>query len=350
VIARTIHYCLRILCIIIACSAAPASSYGAISSDELIEHSKECLKHFARQERQQGIPRQLLFAVASTESGRWHDGAGVALPWPWTVNAEGKGYYFANKSEAIAAVVRLRSQGVSSIDVGCMQINLKYHPNAFTSLTQAFDPERNVNYAANFLKNNYDELQSWRSAVAAYHSRNPNLGNNYFALVKKNWRRAIELVSSTGQTASPYVRVAGQQTNIRLAELSPAAGMDTASLNTTSDAQTTEAPQPTQQAAIQPAAVDETPKSAIKSRSIRVIKVSDAEKQTSASDVMVVRPRPKDDSTAVHLSYASNDDKVTQFVDSDNAYDKSYIRSSSKQQRDIQRNNERKDGPRFIFY
>ena len=346
-IVRKAQQCIRFLCISAACSAMPALSFAAVSNDELIEHSKECLKHFARQERQQGIPRQLLFAVASTESGRWHKGAGVALPWPWTVNAEGKGYYFQNKSEAVAAVARFRAQGISSIDVGCMQINLKYHPDAFSSLTQAFDPERNVGYAANFLKNNYTELQSWRSAVAAYHSRNPELGNNYFALVKKNWRRAIELVSTTGHTASPYVRVAGQQTQIRLADLSPASGTQPTTINEANLPADVAMAQP----APQPVAIEETPKPAFKSRSTRVIKVSDAANQSNnASDVMVIRPQAQDANAPAHLSYASNDDKVTNFVDSNDARDKSYIRSSTKQNSELQRNSARKDGPRFIFY
>ncbi len=38
-------------------------------------------------------------------------------------------------------------RGVQSIDVGCFQINMYYHPGAFATLEQAFDPRANAAYA-----------------------------------------------------------------------------------------------------------------------------------------------------------------------------------------------------------
>lgn len=63
----------------------------------------------------------------------------------------GKGRYFATKEEAVRAVKKLQAQGVKSIDVGCMQINLAYHGDAFDSIEDALDPETNVTYGAKFL-------------------------------------------------------------------------------------------------------------------------------------------------------------------------------------------------------
>ena len=54
-----------------------------------------------------------------------------ALAWPWTVNQAGKSFYLKSKQEAIAKVKELQAQGHTNIDVGCMQINLAYHPDAF---------------------------------------------------------------------------------------------------------------------------------------------------------------------------------------------------------------------------
>ena len=73
-------------------------------------------------------------------------------PWPWTVNAEGQGAFYDTKAEAVAAVRAMQARGVRSIDVGCGQINLMHHPDAFASLEQAFDPQANAAYAARFLK------------------------------------------------------------------------------------------------------------------------------------------------------------------------------------------------------
>jgi hypothetical protein len=55
-------------------------------------------------------------------------------PWPWAIDADGVGQFFATKAQAVAAVAALQAQGVHSIDVGCMQVNLMHHPDAFTSL------------------------------------------------------------------------------------------------------------------------------------------------------------------------------------------------------------------------
>jgi len=69
---------------------------------------------------------------------------------------------------AIATVRALQASGVRSIDVGCMQVNLMYHPSAFASLDEAFDPGANAQYAARFLNALYRASGSWVQATAAY--------------------------------------------------------------------------------------------------------------------------------------------------------------------------------------
>jgi hypothetical protein len=100
-------------------------------------------------------------------------------PWPWTINAEGEGRFFASKAEALAAVRDLQAKGVKSIDVGCMQVNLMHHPQAFASLEQAFDPAANAAYAARFLNVLYGQTRDWTRATAFYHSATPELGEAY---------------------------------------------------------------------------------------------------------------------------------------------------------------------------
>ncbi|HCF18886.1 MAG TPA: hypothetical protein DEV96_12760, partial [Rhodospirillum rubrum] len=55
-------------------------------------------------------------------------------------------------------------------DVGCMQVNLRYHGGAFDSLEEAIDPAANVAYAASFLRRLFDDTNDWAEAVTAYHS------------------------------------------------------------------------------------------------------------------------------------------------------------------------------------
>ncbi len=109
-------------------------------------------------------------------------------PWPWTINAEGVGAFFASKAEAIAAVRALQARGVRSIDVGCMQVNLMFHPTAFASLDEAFDPQANALYAAHFLNALNAGSRDWSYAIAAYHSQTPDIGADYRRRVLAVWQ------------------------------------------------------------------------------------------------------------------------------------------------------------------
>jgi hypothetical protein len=169
-----------------------ASPVQAQSTDLMIEGAKHCTRQLPRYERQYGIPTHLLSAIASTESGRYHKGLNIKVPWPWTINADGAGYYLDSKSEAIAMVRKLQSRGVKSIDVGCMQVNLMHHPMAFGSLEEAFDPEHNVAYAASFLRSIYQEESSWKKAAAFYHSRTPSRGGEYVGHVYNSWYSIVD--------------------------------------------------------------------------------------------------------------------------------------------------------------
>jgi Transglycosylase SLT domain len=146
-----------------------------------------CAKATNRVERQEGIPRQLLRAISKAESGRLHKAKQIVMAWPWTVMAEGRGRYLETKAEAVAEVEGLRARGVKNIDVGCMQVNLKYHPRAFASLEDAFDPLTNVRYAASFLTSLAAEQGSWAKAAAYYHSQNPERYRVYRSKVREIW-------------------------------------------------------------------------------------------------------------------------------------------------------------------
>ncbi len=138
-----------------------------------------CARGTARAERAQGLPSHLLTAISKVESGRWHADSGEILAWPWTVTAGGEGRFLPTKKAAIAEVERLRARGISNIDVGCMQVNLRHHPRAFKDLDAAFDPERNIAYATRFLRDLRAQWGSWTRAVGNYHSNTPVLSGRY---------------------------------------------------------------------------------------------------------------------------------------------------------------------------
>ena len=172
-----------------------------------------CAQRTAAAERAAGMPSHLLTAVSKVEAGRWHAETGEVIAWPWTVTSGGAGRFLPSKAAAIAEVERLRARGVTNIDVGCMQINLHYHPKAFDSLEQAFDPDRNVAYAIGFLRGLRDRWGSWIRAVGSYHSNTPALSGRYRAKVFKmvyaekhriaKKRRAARLAAVQGNLRPP---------------------------------------------------------------------------------------------------------------------------------------------------
>lgn len=135
------------------------------------------------------IPDHLLTAIALTESGRRTPNRSIA-PWPWTINVAGRGYRYATKDQAMTAARDLLNAGTTSFDVGCMQINVRYHPRAFTSLEEAFDPLSNVMYAADFISRLRSNNRSWDRAVQLYHSYNEEFNQIYGERVQGFWSMA----------------------------------------------------------------------------------------------------------------------------------------------------------------
>jgi hypothetical protein len=151
------------------------------------EPGRLCRAAIQAAERAAGLPPHLLMAIGRVESNRRDPETGAFHPWPWTINAEGRGQYFPTKAAAIAAVQAEQARGVRSIDVGCMQINLRHHPNAFASLEEAFDPVANARYAARFLTELNSTRNDWARAASAYHSQTPEFAEPYRARVMAAW-------------------------------------------------------------------------------------------------------------------------------------------------------------------
>lgn len=135
----------------------------------------------ARAAETSGVPIDILLAITRVETGR---GGAQPGPWPWTINADGQGNWYATKMEAIDAATVHQTDGTNTYDVGCFQLNIKWHGDNFASLSDMFDPSQNAEYAAAFLEQLYLESGDWAAAVAAYHSRTPDLAEAYLAKVK----------------------------------------------------------------------------------------------------------------------------------------------------------------------
>lgn len=162
---------------------SPLSAIAAL--DPEIRESKKCSNLFTYFEKKYNLPKDTLHSISLQETRKRHEHFEFNLVWPWTVNVNGKGYHFKTKDQAIKFTQGQIDAGMQSIDVGCMQINLKFHPDAFSSLEQAFSPRRNVAYGARFLKDKYAQYGNWDKAIGSYHSATHSRSTKYSNKVKK---------------------------------------------------------------------------------------------------------------------------------------------------------------------
>jgi hypothetical protein len=146
----------------------------------VIQQSDLCTSALRRSEQRYHLPPALLQSIAKVESGRPITSPDDVRPWPWAIDADGTGLYFDSKVAAIAWM-RDHAASHSFVDVGCMQVDLHYHPEAFASMDDAFDPEANADYAARLLVALHDGEAggSWDAAVGLYHSHSALLAAEY---------------------------------------------------------------------------------------------------------------------------------------------------------------------------
>lgn len=155
----------------------PTAAYANVDNADACDHVARIVAN------ETGVPLDILRAITRTETGRAKNG--VLAPWPWTVNMEGKGVWFDNQQDALAYVHKHYAAGARSFDVGCFQLNYRWHGQHFSDVTHMFEPVANARYAADFLSRLYAETQNWDDAAAAYHSRTPKYAEKYKARFKR---------------------------------------------------------------------------------------------------------------------------------------------------------------------
>lgn len=144
----------------------------------------QCLAAIMEAERKYGIPDNWLLSIGIQEAGR-NGPAGLAV-WPWTVNANGEGAFFPTRKAAQDWVRQKQAEGITSIDVGCMQINLRWHADQFPHQDAAFDPFMNADYAARFLVGLFHDTGDWELAAGRYHSATEVHQTRYLTSLKRN--------------------------------------------------------------------------------------------------------------------------------------------------------------------
>ncbi|MCW8885658.1 MAG: transglycosylase SLT domain-containing protein [Motiliproteus sp.] len=139
------------------------------------------------------VPADILYAVALAESGRSYNG--VLLPWPWTLNVEGRSIFCGSQGEAIvlAAEAINRKQ---LVDLGLTQVNWRWHQQRFTRVDDALVPMLNLKAGAAILREQYEVSGDWWQAVGRYHDPGQDdeslaSAESYRQRVKRLWRGAF---------------------------------------------------------------------------------------------------------------------------------------------------------------
>lgn len=163
-----------------------------------------------------GVPREIMLAITLVETRTKREGQ--TGPWPWTVNVAGKGAWLDSRAQALLHAQRALARGQTSFDVGCFQLNYRWHGEHFASIDHMFEPGPSGDYAARFVKSLHAETGDWIKASGLYHSRTPKHATRYRGLVQRTVTRMNgKAPEPTGLSPPTDLATAGDQRVLRVA-------------------------------------------------------------------------------------------------------------------------------------
>ena len=136
------------------------------------------------------VPADILYAVALAESGRSYKGA--LLPWPWTLNVEGRSIFCESQGEAIVLATAAINRK-QLVDLGLTQVSWRWHQQRFSRVDEALVPMLNLKAGAAILREQYELSGDWWQAVGQYHDPGQDdeslaRAEHYRQRVKRLWR------------------------------------------------------------------------------------------------------------------------------------------------------------------
>lgn len=138
--------------------------------------------------RKEGVDPLMLYAVALTESGRPAE-QGQIEPWPWALNVDGDPIFAESREEAARL---LAAHSDKSVDVGLLQVNIRWHGHRVDRLEALLDPETNLVVGATILK---EALASTpgdlTTGIGRYHSAKPERAKAYARTVLSLYRHLL---------------------------------------------------------------------------------------------------------------------------------------------------------------
>jgi soluble lytic murein transglycosylase-like protein len=98
---------------------------------------------------QRGLDPYILYAVALVESAKVSKR--LAKPWPWALNRQGRPVIPSSLTEAKDILGGSLAKGIRNIDVGLMQVNVRWQGHRVRQPEDLLDPEINLRVGADIL-------------------------------------------------------------------------------------------------------------------------------------------------------------------------------------------------------
>jgi hypothetical protein len=140
-----------------------AVSVGASASNNSAFSIKGSV--FEKVGRESKVDPLLLYSIAIVESATGA-GKGNIRPEELVIRHGGGAEFFETKEQAVKGLNKVL-QSTSNVDVGLMQINLRFHPH--NNPAELFNAETNLRFAANILKKATGSTPDKIIGVGRYH-------------------------------------------------------------------------------------------------------------------------------------------------------------------------------------
>ncbi|WP_427551863.1 transglycosylase SLT domain-containing protein (plasmid) [Methylomonas sp. MS20] len=99
---------------------------------------------------EKGLDPFELYAVSLMESSKYCGNKTIS-PWPLAINSAGKSMLPQTHAEALQSLEQELDKGIRSIDIGLMQVNIKWHGHRVRDIRSLFDANVNLRIGADIL-------------------------------------------------------------------------------------------------------------------------------------------------------------------------------------------------------
>lgn len=146
---------------------------------------------FDRVGQRKGLDPYILYAVALAESAYSPVNNGTVAPYPYTLRTRTTPFYGKDLADAKRKLEEIL-KSTQSVDVGMMQINVRWHGHRVKSPLDLLDVETNLEVAADILNERLRANQNnWDKSLAQYHSFESDRGQKYAQSVLAIYSRLV---------------------------------------------------------------------------------------------------------------------------------------------------------------